>query len=212
MGLFGKKRRDLEDVAALIEAIDGYRIGRNVDPKRIRAMLDERWDLVKGALGGSGGRKKLERVLEFMVNLPARDPSATRWSKVFLVVRLTLRVTIMLFVVALGLSVWGHPMAQATLIAATVLLYFVLVARWYSLVKLEEFYTSKAREQPSKDRTLKAAVESLVRLLAGELEREGTPPKRYRLHLFKDDYEGVRILKGPGILRETYLAEVVVHG
>jgi len=203
-----EQKRELDGLATIIEAIDGYRVGRNMDPRRFSQKLDELDQLVRRAIGRVG-RQRLEKVVDFVVNLPARDPSAARWSSIFMVVRFLLRVTMVLFMLSLGLWVYGVPWAPHVTAAATALVYVVFVVRWYSLVKLEEFYERAMRDQPGKEKVLKRSANSFIRLLAAKIEEYGSKPSKHKLHLFKVDYDGIRVLKRPSLIRETYLAEVV---
>ena len=41
------------------------------------------------------------------------------------------------------------------------------------------------------------------------MRRGAVRPSKVRLHLFNTDYQGIRVLKRPGALRECYLCEVV---
>jgi len=197
-----------EDIALLIEAADGYRVGRNIDLRRIREIMDRRVKELTDVFAG-GLRKKFEKTADYVINLPTIDPVARKWSGVFLVVRFLLRIALLGFMVGLIVVTLGRAWAPLLLYASTGILYVVFFLRWYSLVKLEEFYLQEFAKRPGRDKILRETANRLIKKLARVIEEHDLNPKKHRLHLFKTDYEGVRVLKKPNILRDTYVVEVI---
>ncbi len=198
-----------EDIALLIEAADGYRVGRNTDLRRIRDVMDRRAKELTDVFAG-GLRKKFEKTADYVINLPAIDPVAKKWSAVFLVVRFLLRIALLGFMVSLIVVTLGKDWAPWLLYTSTGILYVVFFLRWYSLVKLEEFYIQEFAKRPGRDKILRETVNRLIRKLAQVIKEHDLKPKKHRLHLFKTDYEGIRVIKKPNILRDTYVVEVLL--
>ncbi len=205
-----KPQKELaEDIAFLIEAADGYRVGRNIDLRKLREVMDRRAsdlsDVFKGGL-----RKKFEKTADYVINLPAINSEAKKWSAVFLVVRLLLRIALLGFMVGLLISISGKEWSSWLFYSSTAILYVVFVLRWYSLLKLEDFYREEFKKRPGRDKILRETANRLIAKLREVIVKHGLEPKKHKLHLFKTDYEGIRILKKPNILRDTYVAEVVL--
>lgn len=197
----------LEKIAFLIEATDSYRVGRNVDFRKVERAMEELSPSLSGLLDAST-RKKYKKTVEFIVNLPVRNREARLWSSIYMVIRFLLRVALLGFLLSVGLLFYGSALAEPVLWFSSSLLLTSLVIRWYALVKVFEFYEREMKNQRGKDEFLKELTQELINSLRERLLELGMNPRKLRLHLFKDDYSGVKVVKGPGWLRDYYLAEV----
>ncbi len=199
----------LNNLAFLIETTDSYRVGRNTDPRKVESTLQEIFPHVSDILDSST-RKKYKRITDFIINLPSRDRNIAKWSAVFTVFRFLLRITLLGFTVAFGLAIYNSPLTFPVLYFLTFLLYIVLIGRWYSLNKVLDFYEFEMSNQPGKDSFLRELAQKLIDRLRDKILEFGVKPKKYRLHLFKTDYNGIKIIKRPGWLRDYYLVEVEI--
>jgi len=203
-----KLRKAVDDILFVVEAIDGYRVGRNVDPRVFKSRFEKIEEHVKKAVDRKK-RKALFSAVDYMVNLPAKDPSAKLWSQVFLVSRFLLRITLLFFIAALFLNTLsGSWAARLILYSAIGLFYFSAVSRWYSLNKVLDFYEARRGRAEAKSRVLRSIAQDLMELVR-ELVRQGAVSrKKARLNLFNTDYRGIRVLKKPGWLRDHYVVEL----
>jgi uncharacterized membrane protein len=201
----------LEDIAFMIEATDSYRVGRNIDFKKVESVM-ERLSPELPDIFNSATKKKYKKTVDFITSLPFRNRSMRKFAILYMLFRFLLRVSLVGFLLSIGLIFYAPPYSTPTLIASTSSLYAALVGRWYTLMKLLEFYEREMRNQPGKDELLKEIAQKLIDELSSKIGERGVKPGKYKLHLFRDDYSGVRILKRPGWLRDYYLAEVEIGG
>ena len=198
--------KKLSRLAWLIEALDGYRVGRALDPRMVEERLREFMDLFDNP---SHVVKVVRVSMDRIVNLPARDPGARRWATVYMTTRLMLRVTVALFLLSALLAYRAPPTGLALLYASSALLYVALVLRWYSLNRVLDFYESNRSRFSGASRRLGEVAQDLIDHLREAVRRGAVRPSKVRLHLFNTDYRGIRVLRRPGVLRECYLCEVV---
>jgi uncharacterized membrane protein len=204
-------RKDiLDDLAFMIEATDSYRVGRSIDFKKVENVMERLSS--KLPIFDSAAKKKYKKTVDFITSLPFRDKSMRKFALLYMLFRLLLRFSLVGFLLSIGLIFYASSYSTPTLIASTSLLYAALLGRWYTLMKLLEFYEREMKNQPGKDELLKEIAQKLIDELSSRIGELGVKPSKYRLHLFKDDYSGVRILKRPGWLRDYNLAEVEIGG
>ncbi|MGY0288635.1 MAG: hypothetical protein ACUX7D_07800 [Candidatus Methanodesulfokora washburnensis] len=199
-----ERKKLIDNVSYLIEALDAYRVGRNADPKVFEGKYEEIADDIRGVID-RGRKKVLMSSIDYMINLPLKDRSARTWSSVFLISRLLIRITftllllsVLLYVISLG------QIANYLLIAGVILFYVVSVLRWHSLNKLLDFYGKQTGRADSRRILLKEAAQDLINYL-----RQIKGERKVKLHLYNRDYDGIKVLRRPGWLRDYYLVEVV---
>ncbi|MEM4477944.1 MAG: hypothetical protein QXH90_06255 [Candidatus Korarchaeum sp.] len=207
-------RRDerslLEKIAFLIEATDSYRVGRNVDFRKVERAMEELSPSLASLLDAST-KKKYRKTVDFIVNLPMRSREARLWSSIYMIVRFLLRVSLLGFLLSIGLLFYRSPFAELLLWTSSSILLASLVIRWYALIRIFEFYEREMKNQRGKDDFLKELAQELINSLRERMRESGVSPRKMRLHLFKDDYASIRVVKRPGWLRDYYLAEVEVR-
>jgi hypothetical protein len=196
----------LSDIAFVIEALDGYRSGRHIDPKRVSEKVN-RWREIEGSLP----RKwlSLQRDIDALINLTLRDPDIKKFANVYVLIKFGLRIVYVLLLSSFFMLIRWPDIGMLVIYGSLGMLYFLLIVRWYVLDKMFTYYERVISSQPGKVEQLKLAVNSLIKTLTEYLEKEQVSSKKYRLHLFNTDYNGIRILKKPGWLRDYYLCEVV---
>ncbi len=200
-----KDKEIVDNLVFIIEALDGYRVGRNVDPKILEKKMDDVEPVARKVLDRKR-RKVLLSAADYMINLPAKSKSARMWSGVFLISRLLIRITFVVFLVSILMYFISPPSVGNTLLFVGVaLFYIVAVMRWYSLNKLLDFYERQSGRADAKRMILKKAVNDLISFLRGYLEDHGIKKEKVKLHLYNVDYEGIVVLKRPGWLRDNYV-------
>ncbi|MGB9730006.1 MAG: hypothetical protein ACP5GU_09500 [Thermoprotei archaeon] len=197
----------LSDFAFVIEAFDGYRVGRNANPKRVDAKIRQ-WHEIEGSLP----RKwlSLQRDIDTLINLTLRDPDAKKFANIYVLIKFGLRIVYLLLLSSFLILLRWPDSGMLLIYASLGMLYFLLILRWYTLDKMFMYYEKVISNQRGKVEQLKLAVNSLIKNLIEHLKREKISPKKYRLHLFNTDYDGIKVLKKPGWLRDYYLCEVVI--
>jgi len=199
-----ERKRLVENVSYLIEALDAYRVGRNADPKIFERKYEEIADDIRGVID-RGRKKVLMSSIDYMINLPLKDRGARTWSSVFLISRLLIRITFTLLLLSVLLYiVYPGQIANYLLIVGVALFYAASVLRWHSLNKLLDFYEKQTGRADSRRALLKEAAQDLINYL-GRIKSD----KKVKLHLYNRDYEGIKVLRRPGWLRDYYLVEVV---
>jgi len=200
------KKKELSTIAWLIEALDGYRVGRAVNPKAVMEKIDEVEHVFEPK--ARHAKKVIRKTMDYIVNLPARDPVAKRWATVYIFVKLSLRITLVLFLFSLFLTTTNPDFGFLFLYIASALLYASMVARWYSLNKVLDFYESNAHLVEGASKRLKNYVQHLINYMKEVISRENLKASKYKLHLCNTDYDSVVVLKKPGLLRDYYLCEI----
>lgn len=190
----------------LIEALDGYRIGRYTSLSKVERLILElgvqlphSWEEIK---------KDVEAILA----LPTASPEFKRLEKVERRASLLAKLNVLLLVSALllyALRAWYlsplFDVAVLTLIVVSLIVTNVVYyVRAYTAAKISALYAERLPELEKLGRRLKAAVEHLLRQLRKELRAAGINPRSYTLKLWLPDYSGVRIVKRPGRFSAKY--------
>ena len=197
----------IEKLAFLIEATDSYRVGRNVDFRKVENSMN---GLSSLPILDASTKKKYKKVVESVINLPRKDRRAFIWAQLYLIFRFLTRIAFVGFLLSVGLIFYRNPFSGPLLLSSTAILYVALIGRWYSLLKLLDFYEVEMKNQPGKDEFLKEFAQKLIEELRSRMREQGVKPSKVKLHLFKRDYSGIRVLKKPGWLRDYYLVEVEI--
>ena len=199
-----KRKRLIDNVSYLIEALDAYRVGRNADPKVFEGKYEEIADDIRSVID-RGRKKVLMSSIDYMINLPLKDRDAKTWSSIFLISRLLIRITFALLLLSVLLYIISPgQIASYLLIAGVVLFYAASVLRWHSLNKLLDFYGKQTGRADSRRALLREAAQDLINYL-----KQIKGDKKVKLHLYNRDYDGVKVLRRPGWLRDYYLVEVI---
>jgi uncharacterized membrane protein (DUF106 family) len=206
----GKETEEmLSDMAFIIEALDGYRSGRCIDPKRVDEKIN-RWR----EIGDSLPRKwpSLKRDIDALINLTLREPEAKKLANTHILTKFCLRMVYLSLLLSFFIMIRWPNIGIIIIISAITALYILLIVRWYVMNKMFTYYEKMISSQPGKVEHIKLAVNTLIKRFKEQLGRKHIPPKKYRLHLFNTDYNDIKVLKKPGWLRDYYLCEVIVEG
>ncbi|OYT27942.1 MAG: hypothetical protein B6U95_05385 [Thermofilum sp. ex4484_82] len=199
-------KKELSTIAWLIEALDGYRVGRTINPKMVMKKVNQVEHVFEPKV--MHAKKVIRQTTDYIANLPARDPTARKWVSVYLFNKLLLRITITLFLFSFFFLSKGYEIGFTLLYIATAILYVVLIVRWYSLNKILFFYEKNYKLMEGASRRLKAYAQHLIEYMRKIIAKENFKTSRYKLHLFNTDYDHIKVLKKPGLLRDYYLCEI----
>lgn len=200
-------RNTLNSLLFLAEAFDGYTTGRNVDLKKVRTKIEEARDIIKHEIDKTEQRRIFE-IADYIINLPAKDPTARLYAKIFLITKLLLRIFIFIFMFSiLYIFSFGYLDLNILVILgwSTVAIIFF---RWFSLTKVLEFYERELKLHKSKTKFLKDMTQRIIYFISENKDKWGLKAKNIRLHLYNNDYKGIKVIKRPSLLREYYLVEV----
>ncbi|MDH7477626.1 MAG: hypothetical protein QHH17_04505 [Candidatus Bathyarchaeota archaeon] len=106
---------------------------------------------------------------------------------------------------------WGYwtflswPSIILLFILADVTLLMLSLTK-YELKKIAE--EGGIKKEEATKRRLKEAVQNHINKLKANIEKYGLKPEDYKIKLQRTDYEGIKVIKKPGILRGYYLAIV----
>ncbi|MGB9724862.1 MAG: hypothetical protein ACP5K8_00765 [Nitrososphaeria archaeon] len=200
-------KNTLNSLLFLAEALDGYTTGRNVDLKKVKVKFEEVKDIIKHKIDKTG-QKRIFEVADYIINLPAKDPSARFYAKIFLITKLLLRIFIFAYMFSI-IYIFSFGYLDLNILMAlgwgTVAIIFF---RWLSLTKVLEFYERELKLHKSKIRFLKDMVQQIIYFISENKEEWELKSKDTRLHLYNSDYGRIKVIKRPSLLREYYLVEV----
>ncbi|MEM3697285.1 MAG: hypothetical protein QXQ94_07275 [Candidatus Bathyarchaeia archaeon] len=94
----------------------------------------------------------------------------------------------------------------------SIILLFILADVTLLMLSLTKYELKKiadeagVKDEEATKRRLKEAVQHHINKLKANVEKYGLKPEDYKIKLQRTDYEGIKIIKKPGILRGYYLA------
>ncbi|HDD34278.1 MAG TPA: hypothetical protein ENG30_03905 [Thermofilaceae archaeon] len=198
----GSERLRVERVKKLrqlIEALDGYRVGRYTDLSRVERLVEEL--NLKLPHGWSAIRGDIEGILE----LPRRSPLYPRLSKAESIASILSKVNLAL----LALAVFSYMLAHTLLfmllvISSLVMVNVVYFLRTYVNLKISAIYASNLDELEALGIRIRDSVDYLIRQLKRELRAMSFKLEDFRLKLWVPDYGGIRVVKKPSIFSSRY--------
>ena len=187
----------------LIEALDGYRIGRYTDVGRVEELIDEL------GLRLPHDWSEVRRDIEEILSLPRRAPSYKRLKKLEALSLSLSRANLAIIGVAILSYLAGYPYVFVALaVSSLVVLNVVYFLKAYVNLKISEVYASSLEELEALGARIKETVEFLLRQLRKELRSMGYRVEEYRLKLWVPDYSGVQVVKKPSILSSRYVVRL----
>ncbi len=196
---------------ALVEMLDGFRVGRVTDPGKVERLLRElsirlpySWD-------------DLRSDMEAIIKLPTTSEDYGRISKMDSISKKLSFINVVLLISAIAVYILALRYNSATMYAAAlsviatslVLVYVAYYFRVYANYKMLAIYVEKADELEKLGVRIKACVEYLLRLLKRELKASGYRLERYSLKLWLADYAGIRVIKKPARFSPRYEVSLV---
>jgi len=201
-----KKKRELEDLATLISAVDGFRVGRCAELKSMDRIVR------KVRLTGTSKKwTSIRRDLEAIRDLPTSSPKVMFMMNLALLLRflgLVSFTAVMMLAIMVSIGSAIEITESFTNIFVSVLIFgnVVLVVRYFVKERVKKFFDESAGRLKSKSTHLRELNQELVNRLREGIKKYKGKPRDYKLILFNSDYKDIQILKKPGILREHFVA------
>ncbi len=207
-----QRDEELENLAWIISVIDSYRVGMGVEIESMRdrvrqlpaSLRMENWNQVYNDM-------------KAISDLPLqKEPRFKLYLNIFAFMRYLVKqafliVGIILFIFLLTLRL---PFIKSTQ-QLQYILYGILVVAWVVVAirafvrnKMKDFYYSNRKDYRKNEERLQKAAQSLMNKMGKALKQKEEDPKKYRFSVYQRDYNGIRILKKPGWLRDFYVIAV----
>jgi len=202
-----KRKPELEDLATLISAIDGFRVGRCAELKSVERIVR------RVHLTDTGRKwKSVRRDLEAIMNLPTSSAKVMFMMNIALLLRFlgVLSYTIVfILAVMMGLSPSLNIEPSTFVNIFNYALIFgisVLVVRYFVKEQIKKFFDQSADKFKGKSAHLRELNQELMNRLREGIKKSNGKPRDYKLTLFNADYNGIKVLKKPGVWREHFTA------
>lgn len=194
----------------LIEALDGYRVGRYTSLEKVERIIAE----LNLKLPHDWG--EIKKDIHAVLTLPRTSPAYQRLEKLDrLAARLT-RLNLALLLLALAayltrfwLAHWLlDAAALALILAALVIVNVAYSLRVYVSMKIDVIYAEKLQELEKRGEKLRALVNYLIRLLRRELVARKYNLETFTLKLWVHDYSGIKVVKKPTRFSSRYVVRL----
>ncbi|MHA1410097.1 MAG: hypothetical protein ACTSQY_07305 [Candidatus Odinarchaeia archaeon] len=215
-------------ILTIIFLIDGYRINRAVDFRKI----DE--SIKKGTLGRPFAerwkniRKVLWRIGTFPKNIPNVQKMTTVrvYSQIIGVALLLVASILMIVQALLSLPEYLIFIGVGIYVLATALIGLAILMRRKVAIKIAEYYYEDHERWKKEQAYLKGVTQQLIDALARQIKRlkvtgrekklakldEAKTPKeyqkileKYKIKLYNIDYTGIKVLSKPNFIRKHYV-------
>jgi len=203
----GKRKPELEDLASLISAVDGFRVGRCAELKSVERIV-KRLHLTDSARKW----KSIKKDLEAIMNLPASSPKVMFMMNLALLLRfLGLLSYTIVFILAISWGLSPSLNIEASTFANIfdyVLIFGigVIVVRYLVKEQIKKFFDQSADKFRGKSAHLRELNQELMNRLHEGIRKTKGKSRDYKLTLFNADYNGIKVLKKPGVWREHFVA------
>ena len=207
-----RREIDLKVLTGLITLLDCYRINRYVE-------LDSMEKAVKGGKLGKFDVKwrEIRRILYKIASLPKRSASIEKLVKIRERVKLVEIIGSYLFVFGLGVFLltyfdlcpeWLKGTYVYVALPALVVVLGTRLAREFIHRKIALEINDLSKRHPEKFGFLRARLKEIAQNLIYRLGRyirdRGEDAEEYKFDLYNTDYEGIRIVRSPGLVRKYY--------
>lgn len=194
----------------LIEALDGYRVGRYTNLEKVERAIVELnlklpydWEEVKKDIHDI---LSLPRTSPIFQKLERYDRLATRLTRLnLLLLLLALAAYLARFWIAQRLLDFA---ALTLILTALIIMNVAYYLRVYVSMKIDAIYVEKLPELEKKGERLRAVINYLIRLLRRELVARKYSLEAFTLKLWVPDYSGIKIIKKPGKLSSRYVVRL----
>jgi len=202
-----KKKPELEDLATLISAIDGFRVGRCAELKSVERIVR------KVRLTDTGRKwKSIRRDLEAIMDLPTSSAKVMFMMNLALLLRF---LGVLSYAIVFILAVMWGLSPSLKIEASTFVTIFnyalifgisVLVVRYFVKEQIKKFFNESADKFKGKSAHIRELNQELMNRLREGIKKSNGKPRDYKLILFNADYNGIKVLKKPGVWREHFTA------
>jgi len=202
-----KRKPELEDLATLISAIDGFRVGRCAELKSVEKIVR------KVHLTDTGRKwKSIRRDLQDIMDLPTSSPKVMFMMNLALLLRflgLLSYTIVFILAVMMGLSpsLKMDPSTFTNIFEYVMIFGIgVLVVRYFVKEQVKKFFDESADKFKGKSTHLQELNQELITRLSEGIKKSNGKPRDYKVTLFNADYNGITVLKKPGVWREHFVA------
>ncbi|MEM4679563.1 MAG: hypothetical protein QXL98_01350 [Thermofilaceae archaeon] len=194
----------------LIEALDGYRIGRYTSLERVeRAIVELNLKLPYDW-------EEIKEDIRAILSLPQTSPAYKRLEKLDRLATKFTRLNFVLLLLALAAylarfwlsSLLLDVMALALIVVALIIVNAAYSLRVYVSAKVDAIYAEMLPELEKRGERLKAVVNHLIRLLRRELVARKYDLETFTLRLWVPDYSGIKIVRKPGRFSTRYVVRL----
>ncbi|MEM1690345.1 MAG: hypothetical protein QXG48_01270 [Thermofilaceae archaeon] len=194
----------------LIEALDGFRIGRYTSLERVeRAIVELNLKLPYDW-------EEIKEDIRAILSLPQTSPAYKRLEKLDRLATKFTRLNFVLLLLALAAylarfwlsSLLLDVMALALIVVALIIVNAAYSLRVYVSAKVDAIYAEMLPELEKRGERLKAVVNHLIRLLRRELVARKYDLETFTLRLWVPDYSGIKIVRKPGRFSTRYVVRL----
>lgn len=194
----------------LIEALDGFRIGRYTSLERVeRAIVELNLKLPYDW-------EEIKEDIRAILSLPQTSPAYKRLEKLDRLATKLTRLNFVLLLLALATYLarfWLSSLLLDVTALALIVVALIIVNAAYSLrvyvsARVDAIYAEMLPELEKRGKRLKVVVNHLLRLLRRELVVRKYDLETFTLRLWVPDYSGIKIVKKPGRFSTRYVVRL----
>ncbi|MEM0042599.1 MAG: hypothetical protein QXI84_03610 [Thermofilaceae archaeon] len=194
----------------LIEALDGFRIGRYTSLERVeRAIVELNLKLPYDW-------EEIKEDIRAILSLPQTSPAYKRLEKLDRLATKLTRLNFVLLLLALATYLarfWLSSLLLDVTALALIVVALIIVNAAYSLrvyvsARVDAIYAEMLPELEKRGKRLKAVVNHLLRLLRRELVVRKYDLETFTLRLWVPDYSGIKIVRKPGRFSTRYVVRL----
>jgi len=204
-----EKEERINRIIKLIEFFEKTRALRVSDPKE----FEKAW---KEGRSICGSRKRLKATKKDFEKVVKEIKSSGKNKKLveitfaleiasFSLLALILMISATQFIAGLSLPAYFFQGAATAMI---ILPCTFFVIRWYTEKKLRKPLSEHSSELENLEKHTKEAVQKLIHTLEKEIERYTAAPNAFQFKLYHNDYDGIKIIRTPGVFSPFYVATV----
>ncbi|MBU6996454.1 MAG: hypothetical protein HXS41_07645 [Theionarchaea archaeon] len=202
---------ELETLAWLISVIDSYRVGMGVDMEGLRdrtrklreSLRMENWSQVYSDM-------------KAITDLPySSEPRMKLYINIFAFMRYLVKQAFLIVAVILLVAFMSARMPFISPHQLPYILYAIIAVAWCVVAirafvkdRMKLFYSSHQKEYRKSEERLQKVAQDLILKMGSLLTEKGESPKKYKFSVYQRDYNGIEILKSPGVLRDFYVIAV----
>jgi hypothetical protein len=204
------RRIDLQTLRDFIVALDGYRVHSYTDIESMDKAVSE------GKLGNKIAEdwEENRKILIKMASSTAAIPGVLRFLKVRDAISLVSMILMSTVFVLLILQVLLRQSIAGVYIdfiyiSAFLFLIISIVSRFLInrevSLKIEKYHAENPEKLRAQIQRLKEITQDLLNTLCRNIKLSGKKPDDYVMKLYNIDYQGIRVLQGPGRWRKYYV-------
>jgi hypothetical protein len=198
------KNKEIEEMILIISSIDALSCGRG---KSLDFLDEITWK------HGFEDWKNVKKDLNRMINIPLLTNKRIRlYSSAFSISNFFYSSFLVFLFLAVIVNLSGiHTFSErfvSFFYFIAVLTFIFIVVRYFSKSRMDAFFKMNRAQQKQRDENIHVFVQSVIDALKKKMEETGEEKSNYRIRLYRTDYQNLRIVAEPGLLRDCYFATV----